>query len=122
MPTYRAETSSSGTRGRALSTIRTNHFVVDDPAPPPYDGPGEAPNAGELFLSGITTCAVLMIERLARADGLPLDHVRAHAEASREPDTVRNGIPVFERARITLSFRGLTREQAGQLAETFKKR
>ena len=76
MPTYVAETYSSGTRGRALSKIRTNHFVVDDPASLPYEGPGEAPNAGEIFLSGITACAVLMIERLARADANGLEPAR----------------------------------------------
>ena len=40
--TYRAASYSSGMSGRALGTIRTNHFVIDDPAEPPYDGPGEA--------------------------------------------------------------------------------
>jgi len=41
--TYRAASYSSGMPARALGTIRTNHFVIDDPAEPPYDGPGEAP-------------------------------------------------------------------------------
>jgi uncharacterized OsmC-like protein len=120
--TWTAETASSGLRGRALARIRTNNFVVDDYAVPPYNGPGEEPGAGELFLVGITTCAVLMIERLARAEDLPLAGVRASMEASRDTSQPIGGIPVLDSARLELGFRGLTREQAGQLVQMFKDR
>jgi len=120
--TWQAETASSGIPGRALARIRTNNFVVDDYAMPPYNGPGEEPGAAELFLAGITTCAVLVVERLARAEGLPLKHVRASMEASRDPDQPLGGIPVLDSARLEFRFRGLTREQAGQLVQMFKDR
>ena len=87
--TWTAETASSGIKGRALARIRTNNFVVDDYAVPPYNGPGEEPGAGELFLAGITTCAVLMLERLARAEELPLQGVRATMQASRDIAAMR---------------------------------
>jgi uncharacterized OsmC-like protein len=119
--TFTAETVSSGAQGRAIASIRTNHFVVDDPAGA-TGGPGEAPSAAELFLSGVTACAVLMLERLARAGDLPLEHVHAEMTADREPDTARDGIAVFEHARLSLTLRGLTQEQAGQLVEVFKGR
>jgi uncharacterized OsmC-like protein len=122
MLTWRAETASSGMAGRALGRVRANNFLVDDYAFAPYNGPGEEPGPAELFLSGITGCAVLMLERLARAEGLPLQHVRASIEASRDPDAAKEGPPVLDQARLTLAFRGLTREQAGQLTETFKGR
>ena len=120
--TWEAETASSGMPGRALARIRTNNFVVDDYAVAPYNGPGEEPGAGELFLAGITTCAVLMIERLARAEELPLEHVRATMEASRDTAQPIGGIPVLDSAHLELGFRGLTREQAGQLVQMFKDR
>jgi uncharacterized OsmC-like protein len=120
--TWRAETASSGLRGRALARVRSNNFVVDDYAFPPYNGPGEEPGAAELFLSGITACAVLMLERIAREDGLPLEHVHVEMEGSRDPDAQKPGPPTFDSARMQFSFRGLTREQAGQLVETFKGR
>jgi len=122
MLTWSAETASSGIPGRALARVRTNNFVVDDYAFPPYNGPGEEPGAAELFLSGVTACAVLMLERIARAEGLPLAHVHASMEASRDPDSRRPGPPTFDSARLTLAFAGLTSEQAGQLVETFKGR
>ncbi len=118
--TWQAETTSSGIPGRALGRVRSNNFVVDDYAMAPYNGPGEEPGAAELFLSGVTACAVLMLERIARTDGLPLEHVRASMEASRDPDVERPGPPTFDDAHLTFEFRGLTKEQAGQLVETFK--
>ncbi len=121
--TWQAETASLGIAGRALARVRDRTFVVDDYAMPPYNGPGEEPGAAELFLAGVTTCAVLMLERIARADGLPLAHVRASMEASRDPDAQPPGAPpTFDSARLTFALRGLTREQAGQLVETFKGR
>jgi hypothetical protein len=41
------------------------HFVADDPG-------GDEVGAGELFLSGISACAVNMVERLANQDKIPL--------------------------------------------------
>lgn len=120
--TWQAETASSGMPGRAICRIGTNNFFVDDYAFPPYNGPGEEPGAAELFLSGVTTCAVLMVERIARAEGIPLTHVRASMEGSRDPDRPSTGPPVLDSARLTFTFRGLTREQAGELVETFKGR
>ena len=119
---WRAETASSGVPGRALGRVRTNNFVVDDYAFPPYNGPGEEPGPAELFLSGVTACAVLMLERIARMEGLPLEHVRANMEARRDPDAHHPGPPTFDSAHLSFVFRGLTNEQAGQLVETFKRR
>jgi uncharacterized OsmC-like protein len=120
---WQASTESLGIAGRALARVRDRNFVVDDYAMAPYHGPGEEPGAAELFLAGVTTCAVLMLERIARTEGLPLAHVRATMEASRDPDAQTPGAPpTFDSARLTFVLRGLTREQAGQLVETFKGR
>ena len=56
--TYKVRSYSTGTLGRAICNARTHHFVADDP------GKDEV-GAGELFLSGISACAVNMVERLA---------------------------------------------------------
>jgi uncharacterized OsmC-like protein len=112
---------SSGTPGRAIVQVRGNHLVTDDPATPYYGGPGEAPGSLELFLSGVVSCAVLMLERIARADGRELGPIRAEMEATRDPESPAQP-PVLDSARLRFAFAGLSREEAGQLVETFKRR
>jgi uncharacterized OsmC-like protein len=114
---------SSATPGRAIVQIRDNHLVTDDPSQPSsyYQGPGEAPGSLELFLGGIVSCAVLMLERIARAEGRELGPVRAEMEAARDP-TAPSQPPVLDSAKLTFVFQGLTDEEAGNLVETFKGR
>ena len=117
----RAACYSSGTEGRAIVQARSNHLVTDDPATPLYNGPGEAPSSLELFLSGIVSCAVLMLERIARSEGRSLGPLRAEMEAARDPNSPGQP-PVLDSARLTFVFTGMSREEAGQLVETFKGR
>jgi uncharacterized OsmC-like protein len=114
---------SSATPGRAIVQVRDNHIVTDDPSQPSsyYQGPGEAPGSLELFLGGIVSCAVLMLERIARSEGRSLGPVRAEMEATRDP-TAESQPPVLDSARLTFVFQGLTDEEAGQLVDTFKRR
>jgi len=119
---FHAETYSSGTPGRALQRVRSNNFVIDDPARAGYDGPGESPNAGEYFLSGITGCAVLMMERIARADDLPLTDVHVSMDAELDTEAEHEGPPVFAKARMHFTFAGVSRDQGAQLVATFKER
>jgi len=114
---------SSATPGRALVQIRNNHLVTDDPSEPSsyYQGPGEAPGSLELFLGGVVSCAVLMLERIARSEGRSLGPIRAEMEATRDPASPSQP-PVLDSAKLTFVFQGLTDEEAGQLVETFKRR
>jgi uncharacterized OsmC-like protein len=114
---------SSATPGRAVVQIRSNHIVTDDPSEPAsvYHGPGEAPGSLELFLGGVVSCAVLMLERIARSEGRDLGPVRAEMEAARDPRSTSQP-PVLDSARLTFVFQGLTDEEAGHLVETFKGR
>jgi uncharacterized OsmC-like protein len=114
---------SSATPGRAIVQIRNNHLVTDDPSEPTgyYQGPGEAPGSLELFLGGIVSCAVLMLERIARSEGRTLGPIRAEMEATRDPASTTQP-PVLDSARLTFVFEGMTSEEAGFLVETFKSR
>jgi uncharacterized OsmC-like protein len=114
---------SSGTPGRAIVQVRSNHFVTDDPAEPAsyYSGPGEAPGSLELFLSGVVSCAVLMLERIARSEGRTLGPLRAEMDAVRDPASPAQP-PVLDWARLSFAFTGMTEEEAGRLVETFKRR
>jgi len=116
----RASCYSSGIAGRAIVQIRDQHLVTDDPAQPAtyYRGPGEAPGSLELFLSGIVSCAVLMLERIARADGIALGPLKAEMAAMRDPTSTKQP-PVLDSAHLTFVFQGLTDEEAGALVERF---
>jgi uncharacterized OsmC-like protein len=113
----------SGTPGRAIVQIKSNHLVTDDPSEPSsyYHGPGDAPGSLELFLGGIVSCAVLMPERIARSEGRTLGPIRAEMEATRDPNSTSQP-PVLDAAKLTFIFQGFTDEEAGNLVETFKGR
>lgn len=117
-----AETVTLGIPGRALCSVRGNHFVTDDPDHPLYGGPGEEPSSIELFVSGITSCAVLLVERVARAKDIALPYVHAAMSVVRDTAAASDGPPVLQSAHLTFTFRGVTREQAGLLVEAFKGR
>ena len=51
---YKVHSYSTGTPGRAICNARTHHWVADGSG-------GEMVGAGELFLSGISACAVNMV-------------------------------------------------------------
>ena len=65
---YQVRSYSTGTLGRAICNARNHHWVADDSG-------GEEIGAGELFLGGISACAVNMIERYSKI-GYPIRTVR----------------------------------------------
>ncbi len=116
----RVRTVSSGLPGRHIWTARHNHFVIDDS--PAHEGPGEAPGPAELFLAGITGCATLMIERLARAANAPLKWVEAAMEGVIDTAAHSEGPAVFVRARLEFLISGISRAQAEEFVATYKRR
>ena len=72
-PTFVVRTYSTGIPSRAISASREHHFVVDDTIA--HGGTGEQPSPSEYCLSGVTSCAVLMLEREARSRGIPLERL-----------------------------------------------
>lgn len=117
-----AETASTPMKGRAVTRVRDRNFLVDDPATPQYDnGPGEELGAAELFVAGITTCAALMIHRIARAEGLPVEHVSVRMEGHRDMGAPREpGPQTLDKARMHFTYRGVSEEQAGYLTDAFQ--
>jgi len=112
-------TVSTGIAGRHIWTARHNHVVIDDSAA--HDGPGDAPGAGELFLAGITGCATLMMERLARAADAPLKRVEVSMDGVIDTQTRREGPAVFESARLEFVMAGIPEAQARQFVDTYKR-
>ncbi len=120
--TVSVESRTTALPGRALTTARNHHFIVDEPA---YAGGLEEEiTPVEAFLGGISSCAVGVVGLLAQASDLPLKWARASVEATwtRQTGLVHEGVTCIESLRVGFEFRGLTEVDAGGLVEAFKGR
>lgn len=118
---YVAEARSTDVLGRLHLTARHHDLLVDGP---PWNGfPGEEVMPGELFLGGIATCAVELLQMFARDDGLALGDVRVGVRAEVDPeDQPHPGRTVFTRVRMRVEVRGVSQATAEELVERFKGR
>jgi uncharacterized OsmC-like protein len=118
---YEVQAGSTDTFGRVLWSCRDQHFVADGPV---YNGcPGEAITPAELFLAGIASCAVELVEVLARDGELRLTSVKAEIAGEIDPDDpVRSDVAVFNRVRLGFELTGVTEDEADRLVERFKRR
>ena len=112
---YAASTNSSGIEGRAICNARANHWVSDD-------GGGDAVYSGELFLSGISSCAVNMVERLARADNIELEWMEVSLESYRDATADHGDLTLYDAIRIKFEMWGIEDEDAFDLVGLWKKR
>ncbi len=112
---YKARSYSTGTLGRAICNARTHHWVADDAG-------GEEIGAGELFFSGISACAVNMVERLANAGQMPLDWMDVNVEAYRDPDKPEGDLTLYDAIRIEFEMWGVSDDHAQHLVKTWKQR
>ena len=118
---YQTRAQSTDTFGRVLVNARDQHLVVDGPA---ANGcPGEAITPAELFLSGVASCGVELIQVLAKQQQVPLRSVRVAIEATQDPSApVRPDVNLFNSVRIDVELGGVSDEQASDLIERFKRR
>src|SRR5581483_1707291 len=118
---YLVRSTSTSTFGRVLLSARDQHLVVDGPA---QNGcPGEALTPAELFLGGVATCAVELVEVLARQHGIALAGLEAEMSGVIDrAHEVRADVTVFRSAALRFVFRGVGDEDAARLVEEFKGR
>jgi uncharacterized OsmC-like protein len=118
---YAAEARSTETFGRVLGSARTQHFVVDGPV---QNGcPGEALSPAELFLAGVVTCGVELVQVIAKDENVPVQGVRATIEAVQDrSQPPRPDVSLFNRVRVEFHLKGVTQEQGAQLIDSFKRR
>ncbi len=112
---YKVRSYSTKTLGRAICNARNHHFVADDAG-------GEEVGAGELFFSGISACAVNMVERLASTGNITLDWMDVGVEAWRDADKPTGEISLYDAIKISFEMWGVDDDQAFELVETWKKR
>lgn len=113
--------TSSATFGRVLLNARTHHLVVDGPE---RNGcPGEAVTPAELFLGGLASCAVELVQVIARERGA--GPVTVDVEAAGTIDRaheVRDDLTVFRAVHLRVVVGGVGDEEAASLVEAFRAR
>jgi uncharacterized OsmC-like protein len=105
--------SSSGVVGRAVSTARGQHLVLDSSSRPQAD----ALTNSEAFLGAISSCGVTLVEMHAEKAGVPLRRLAVEIEGRR---------PAADPARfagVTMRFElaGVTEAQAAELVEAYRR-
>lgn len=120
--TATATSRTIGSKGRNITRIRDRNILVDDPNTPAYDnGPGEELGAAELFVAGITTCASLMIERIARAKAIAYESLVVTMDGTRDMVKERDrGPQALDQARMHFVYRGVSDETAAYLTDAFQ--
>ncbi len=118
---YAVEARSTDVFGRVLCDCREHHFVVDGPV---HNGcPGEEVTPAELFLAGIATCGVELVQVFAREEEVDLARVRVDISGDLEPDNpVRQDVTLFNRVRMRFQLEGVTQDEAERLVTRFKGR
>jgi uncharacterized OsmC-like protein len=118
---FTVEARSTDTFGRVLCAARRQHFVVDGPV---QNGcPGEAVTPPEIFLAGVATCGVELLQVIARNESIPLRSVSAQIEGWIDREhPVRSDLMVFNGARLKFLIEGVTQSQADNLVQKFKSR
>lgn len=118
---YEVDARSSDVFGRVLWSCRDQHFVADGPV---HNGcPGEAVTPAELFLAGVATCGVELLQVIARADGSELESATVRIRGELDPGApVRDDVTVFNSVQIEFGVRGVAEDEADRLVERFKRR
>ena len=118
---YDIAARSTDTFGRVLWSCRDQHFVADGPVQ--KGCPGEAATPAELFLAGIATCGVELVQVLAKDAGVAVGDVSAAVEGVLDPaQPVRDDVRVFNSVRIRFELAGVDTAAARKLVEGFKRR
>jgi len=120
-PDYVVRAASTATFGRVLLNARTQHLVVDGPV---QNGcPGEAVTPAELFLGGIASCAVELLQVIARERGVALGGIDAAVAGTIDrAHEVRSDVTVFSSVALRFALRGVGDEDAAAMVESFKGR
>lgn len=108
-PNYSVRSSGVGYVGRTISAIRQHHIVVDSPSI------NEEINSAEVFLAGISTCGITLIEGAARNMDIPLDRIEITIDGYRSPDIVG-----FDHIDMHFVLSGPNQEQADALVGRYK--
>lgn len=106
--------TSTGVKGRCITSARTNHWVIDLTAI--HGGPAEELTPGEVFLGGVIGCGVLLIESYGGELKVPLRGVKGAIKAAR----TKADPSWFTAIDLRFELSGVDAKQAEALVEKFK--
>jgi uncharacterized OsmC-like protein len=107
--------------GRVLCNARTHHFIIDGPV---QNGcPGEELTPPEIFLSGVASCGVELVQVIARETNVKIGPVSValHAVLDRSRQA-RTDVTLFNSIQLDFTVSGTDGASAAALVEGFKKR
>lgn len=118
---YEARAGSTAVFGRVLCSARNHHFVVDGPV---QNGcPGEELTPAEIFLTGVASCGVELVQVIAKSSNIPLKGIAVKIKGVMDRSKpVRPDVSLFNSVRLEFRLTGVSDEGAKQLVETFKGR
>ena len=118
---YQAAANSTDTFGRVLCKVRNHHFVIDGPE---QNGcPGEEITPAEVFLSGVASCGVELIQVLAKSAGIQLRGIEVQIDGLMDRSKpVRSDVSLFNSVRLRFQMKAITEAEAKELVEKFKVR
>ncbi len=118
---YEVSARSTEVFGRVLWSCRDQHFVADGPV---HNGcPGEAVTPAELFLAGVASCGVELLQVIAKSEDVQLESASVEIAGEIDPaNPVREDLSVFNSVRLKFRLAGVSEEEATRLVERFKRR
>lgn len=118
---YAIGARSTDTHGRVLCSVRNHHFIVDGPVQ--NGAPGEEVTPAELFLTGIASCGVELVQAFAKSESIPLTGVKVDITAMMDrANPVRKDVSVFNAVNIQFKLRGVSAAQGTALIDRFRGR
>jgi uncharacterized OsmC-like protein len=105
--------------GRAIINVR-NHYMVSDSVTP-LGFPSEETNPMDMFLGALASCATLIAENQALADGVPLVDAGVSVEADFDPRGLRGEDvnPRIQAMRVHWKLSGVDEGQAEALVDSW---
>src|SRR5579859_2670817 len=102
---YAVNAASTDTFGRVIASARNQYVVVDGPV---QNGcPGEAITPAELFLAGVASCGVELVQVIARERGVPLSTVAVSIRGTIDRGhPVRSDVSLFNAVNVHFVLRG----------------
>ncbi len=112
---------STSTFGRVMVSSRDQHLVVDGPV---QNGcPGEAITPGEMFLGGVASCGVELVQVIARELGIVVEEIALSVRGIIDRGhPVRPDLALFNAVHLMFEIHGVGDDEAATLVDTFKGR